>query len=408
MKEYEFIEEKIKRTPVNKKKALRNILFTLLLALIFGGVSSVVSVFLKPKLENLYKEQNKESFSLEISGAGNNTAAENDAGSGNYQGLSGLEVIDGSVQRLANSVNKCLVNVTAVTSEVDWFQEAYEFTSEATGIIIGKTEEQIFILTNQLPLKRATYITVTFEDGSVARAEELSFDTVTNLSVIKVNTGGLSSTTLGNIQEAAFGSAGTMAEGSIVLALGAPLGYSGGVVYGHLITKSTMSSVDNVLDLLLTDVVASSNGTGVLVNTKGQIIGIISQERADATTKNLITATSIDSLKVVIEKLTNGEQVGYVGIEGVTVTPEISHSQSIPEGIYVTKIKKDSPAMNAGIQCGDIIYKVNDIKLSTVDAFHKELLNQDVGETAEISVYRMGKDGYNEVVFDVIISRNPE
>lgn len=401
MEKYEFMEEKIKRKPIDGKKALRNVIFVLLLAVLFGGVSSVVFVFVRPRLENFYAEHNKENLSLEISGAGSGQVMNPESGSGTYQGLAGLEVIDGSVQMLANSVDKCLVNVTAVTSEVDWFQESYEFTREVTGVIIRKSPEQILILTSQLPLKGASYITATFEDGSVASAEEISFDTVTNLSVISVAVENLSSTTMTNIQEASFGSAGSMGEGSIVLALGAPLGDSGGVVYGHLITKSTMSSIDNVLDLLLTDVVASSEGTGVLVNARGQIVGLISQDRADSTTKNLVTATSIDSLQVVIEKMMNGEQVGYVGIEGVTVTPEIASSQSIPEGIYVTKIKKDSPAMNAGIQSGDIICQVNDIELSTVDAFHKELLNRNIGESVEIHIYRMGKDDYKEITMSV-------
>lgn len=401
MEKYEFIEEKIKRRPIDKKKVFRNLIFTFILAALFGVVSSAVFVFLRPKMESVYKEQNKEALSLDISGMGNKVPTDGDGGSGNYQGLSGLEVIDGSIQMLAKSADKFLVNVTAITSEVDWFQEVYEFSNQATGIIIGKSQEQLLILTNRVPLIGASSITVTFEDGAVAWAEEISYDTVTNLSVISVVTDELSSTTMTNIQEASFGSADSMGEGNIVLAVGAPLGYSGGVVYGHLITKSTVSSVDNVLDLLLTDVVASTEGSGVLLNTRGQIIGIISQERADSATKNLITATSIDSLQVVIEKLMNGDQVGYVGIEGATITPEIAERQSMSEGIYVTKVKKDSPAMNAGIQCGDIIFKVNAIELSTVDAFHKEILNRDIGETVEVYVYRIGKGEYNEIIFDV-------
>lgn len=401
MEKYEFMQEKIKRKPIDKKKVFRNVVFTVILAILFGVVASFVFVFLQPKLEEWTEERNRENLSLEISGRNDKDKPTGHIGSGNYQGLSGLEVINDSIQILAEDAEKFLVNVTGVTSEMDWFEEVYESSNQSSGIVISVSQEQILILTNREPLVGVNSITVTFNDGTMARAEEISYDTVTNLSVIRVSREGISTTTLANIEVAPFGSAEDMALGDIVLAVGAPLGYNGGVVYGHLTTKTTLASVDNILDLLLTDVVASSKGTGVLLNTKGQIIGLISQDRADESTKNLITATSIDSLQAVIEKLMNGSQVGYVGIEGVTVTADIASLQFIGEGIYVTRVKKDSPAMRAGIQSGDIIFKVNSNELATIDAFHKEILSRNIDETVEIYLLRMGKGEYKELIFDV-------
>lgn len=401
LKEYQFIQEKIKRKPIDKKKAFRNVVFTIILAILFGAVASGVFVFLQPRLEEWAEEMDKESLSLEIPTENRENASVEEAETGDYQGLSGLEIINASVQSLAEGAEKFLVDVTGVTSEMDWFDEVYGTANQCTGIIISISQEQVLILTNHEPLEEVYSITVTFGDGVMVRGEEIRYDTVTNLSVVRVPVEGLPATTLAEIKEAPFGSADTMVPGEFVLAVGAPLGYSGGVVYGHLTTKTTFPSVDHVLDLLLTDVVASTKGTGVLLNTEGQIIGLISQDRADESTRNLIAATSIDSLQAVIEKLMNDSQVGYVGIEGVTVTADIASLQFVGKGIYVTKIKRGSSAMEAGIHSGDIIYKVNTHELDTIDEFHKEILSRDIGETVEIYLLRMGKDEYKEMVFDV-------
>ena len=55
----------------------------------------------------------------------------------------------------------------------------------------------------------------------------------------------------------------------------------------------------------------------------------------------------------------NGKNVPYAGIRGVTVTKDVAEEQAIPEGLYVTEVESDSPAMASGIQNGDVIQEVN-------------------------------------------------
>ncbi len=401
LSEFDFIKEKVKRKPIDKKKAVRNVVFVVLLAVIFGAVASMTFVFLQPKLKEWTEAKNREQLSLEFEDGEQNLTVGEQTGEDSYAGLSELAAIDESVQALAKEASGFLVNVLGVTSEMDWFEEITESSNQTTGIVISKSEEQLLVLTNRDALKRVSSITVTLPDGTMSRAEEITFDTTNNLSILKISTAGISNATLDTVKEARFGSSEQINQGNIVLAVGAPLGHSGGVVYGHLTTKKNIASLDHVLELYLTDIVASEEGNGVLINTAGRVVGIISQEQADDAAKNLITAVSVDSLERIIEKLMNGSKVGYVGIEGVTVTADIASLEFIGEGIYVTKVKKDSPAMHAGIQNGDIIFKVNSNELATIEDFHEEILSRNVDETIEVYAMRMGRGDYKELIFDV-------
>ena len=67
------------------------------------------------------------------------------------------------------------------------------------------------------------------------------------------------------------------------------------------------------------------------------------------------------------------------------------------------RVETDSPAMKAGIQKGDVIYKVDETDISSLRDFHTALENSGVGKKVQISVMRQSVEGYVEIVFDVVI-----
>ena len=72
--------------------------------------------------------------------------------------------------------------------------------------------------------------------------------------------------------------------------------------------------------------------------------------------------------------LINGESVPYIGISGTAVTNEIAKQQSMPTGMYVVEVDVDSPAMEAGIQNGDIIQDVNGTAIMNTSTYQNEAL----------------------------------
>lgn len=116
-------------------------------------------------------------------------------------------------------------------------------------------------------------------------------------------------------------------------------------------SRNELDADDGSYQLLCTDIGAAEDGTGVIVNLSGEVVGIIDQSISDNSSKRLVTGYGISGLKSEIELLSNGQAVPYVGIRGLDVTAEIE-AQGIPNGVYVQTVEPDSPAMAAESRAG--------------------------------------------------------
>ncbi len=102
---------------------------------------------------------------------------------------------------------------------------------------------------------------------------------------------------------------------------------------------------------------------------------------------NLVTGYGITDIKDIIENLSNGEAVPYIGIRGIDVTEEIME-QGIPQGVYVKEVDAESPAMTAGIQAGDIITSIDGEEVTSLSAYHDVLMEQKSGGKVRIEGHR--------------------
>ena len=115
-------------------------------------------------------------------------------------------------------------------------------------------------------------------------------------------------------------------------------------------------------------------------------------------------AFAVSDLKGVIEKLSNGGEMAYMGIRGVDVTPTIAESSGMPRGIYV-EVTMDSPAMLAGIQNGDIITAVNNEPVENMNAIQNIMLDFEPEQALNLTVMRQGKDEYVELKYVVTLGK---
>ena len=92
------------------------------------------------------------------------------------------------------------------------------------------------------------------------------------------------------------------------------------------------------------------------MNLDGEIVGMIAQSFAREDTQNLVTGLLASQMKEMIETLSDETRdVIYMGVTGETITSEISEKKGIPIGVFVEQVELDSPAMQVGIQNGDVI-----------------------------------------------------
>jgi S1-C subfamily serine protease len=218
-------------------------------------------------------------------------------------------------------------------------------------------------------------------DGKVRGTDE-----VTDLAVVKVDPKGekLPVATLGN-------SAG-IRVGDWAIAVGNPVGLDNTVTLGIISTigrsAAKVGIPDKRIDFIQTDAAINpGNSGGPLLNARGEVIGINTAIRADAT--GIGFAIPIDRAKALQGTLEAGKKVAhpYIGVQMLDLTPELARANNqdpdspfpIPEvnGILVVKVLPGSPAREAGLRRGDVIVKVNG--KPTRDGGELQALVEDAG-----------------------------
>lgn len=404
----DFIREKTKEKPISKKKLLMNIGFAALCGLVFALVVVTVLLLFIPMLQHTAAQPTE--------GAG--TETENLADTEDIEGtesteteagllippnfslsISDYQTLQDELYHIGNDVNQSIVTVTTMSSENDdWADNPFEAEGQSSGVIVSEDSNYLYVLTEKKVLSGAGQIRVSFVDNTGAEAKLLKYDGNTGLAILTVEKRLLSQNTKAEIAVASMGSSYEMTNGSIVIALGSPLGKNYSILTGNITSvQNEIATRDKNYSVFTTDIVASENASGVLVNTKGEIIGIVMQSFSGSQDINTLTAVEVDELKSIIEILCDGKDVPYVGLYISTVTKDISKDYDIPIGIYIKEVAADSPAMHAGLQSGDVIVKINGKKVSTDEEFSDTISQLIIGTTCEITVNRQTGSEYYDV-----------
>ena len=117
-----------------------------------------------------------------------------------------------------------------------------------------------------------------------------------------------------------------------------------------------------------------------------------------------IHAVSISQILPLIEHLANKETIRYTGIYGTEITQAQCRKLGIDQGLYVERTQEESPAMKAGIQCGDIISKIDGTPTESMQSYYTYLQTKKQGENLTITVLRKNSDGeYAEKDYKVTV-----
>lgn len=203
----EFMREKIKQKPVNKKKLLRRTVITAVMAVVFGLVACFTFLVLEPVISNrLYPEEEPkevafpEETPIEEMKPEDMLVTEADAEPQTPDQVD-LEMVDeqiqevlsqvdreftledyqsiyGELRTLADDACRAVVTVAGVTSDVDWFNNIYENVASASGVIVANNEKALLILVSAGNLNGADSIEVTFCDQTQVEAELVQKDEI--------------------------------------------------------------------------------------------------------------------------------------------------------------------------------------------------------------------------------------
>lgn len=419
--EFDFMKEKIKERPINKKKLIRRTIITASMAVVFGLVACLTFLVLEPLFSNwLYPEEEPqqivfpaedeemlpEDMLIEETATDEETEEEEQESFTEVEWeleVEDYQLLYDKLYALYEEKSKSIVTVTGVKEDIDWFNNPYETEGQTSGLIVADNGKEYWILVDNKPIDKAEAIRVTFTGNVQVTAQLKGTDAITGLAIIGVALKDVSTEARENIVVASLGSSGgNKMLGRPVLALGSPAGTGRSIAYGMITsTGNVIHLPDSSYKLLTTDMYGSPNASGALLNLHGQVIGIINQSHVDESMPNQLCAIGITEIKDTIERISAGRSQAYLGIYGTNVTEEAREELNIPMGAYVTEIEIGSPAMQAGIQSGDIITRIGETEVVSYQDYVNQLGKANPEESMSITIMRQGQQEYREMEITV-------
>ena len=320
------------------------------------------------------------------------------------------------VETLVENTMPAMVAITSTIVE-DYRYFGHTFSQEAegsgSGIIVGKNNNQLLIVTNNHVIDGAKTISVCFMDKEIVQADVKGTDPSSDLAVVAVDMKDIKDETKAIIKVATLGDSDNVKLGQMAVAIGNALGYGQSVTVGYIsakdrtITAGTGSNA-TTMSLIQTDAAINpGNSGGALLNMKGEVIGINSAKLADTNVEGMGYAIPITHAIPIINELMNREvlkenEKGYLGITGQNITEE-NNIYNMPIGVYVYEVAEEGAAKEAGMQQGDIIVKINGSEVKNMEAVQNKVNNTRVGTKITVSVMRNVNGSYEEIELEVTL-----
>lgn len=308
---------------------------------------------------------------------------------------------------VSKNVMPSIVSITGKfeTTSQSWFGQTQSSESEGvgSGIIIGKKDGKILIVTNNHVVADAKSLSVGFVDGKSASATIRGTDSDADLAVVEVDTKNMKSSTLKKIAVITLGDSSKLQTGERAIAIGNALGYGQSVTGGYISALNRQVQLtDKTMTLIQTDAAINpGNSGGALLNSKGELIGINTVKYSSEDVEGMGYAIPINTARPIINKLIKNEatsesEQAYLGVSGQTIDSSMASQFDMPSGVYVQQVIKSSPAQKAGISAGDVIVSFNGSNVSTMDGLKEKISNLKAGKKVKVVVKRQNQMGTYE------------
>lgn len=323
--------------------------------------------------------------------------------------------VSGVVENVMPSI--VAINSSATITSYDWFGRQYNepVKGSGSGIIIGQNGSDLLIVTNNHVIEGADTVEIVFVDDSTATAIVKGADANTDLAVVSVDLDELSDETASKIKVATLGDSDEVKPGEMAIAIGNALGYGQSVTVGYIsATKRDLVVGDATMTLIQTDAAINpGNSGGALLNTSGQVIGINSVKYASSNVEGMGYAIPISDAIPMMNELMNREVIekseqGYLGINvesAQEVTDVLSQRFNMPMGVFIDEVVKGSPAEKAGLKSGDIIVRMNKMKIETIEDIVNFLTYKRAGDTIDLVISGKENGEYTEKTLQVTLGK---
>ena len=303
-----------------------------------------------------------------------------------------------------------------------WFfgggSQSYEVPSSGSGIIIGKNDTELLIVTNNHVVKDTVSLKITFVDDTAVDAAVKGTDADTDLAVISIPIDQIPQETQDKIAVARLGDSDSLKVGQGVIAIGNALGYGQSVTVGYVsaLNREVQTSDGNTRVLLQTDAAINpGNSGGALLDLNGNVTGITVEKIASKEVDGMGFAIPISKAQEILNNLmtkktreaVDESAQGYLGIQGTNIDANASKEYGMPVGIYVYKIVEGGAAANSDLKEKDIITKFDGQSVTNMEELKQMLTYYEGGSTVSLTVQSLVNGSYVEHEVQITLGTKP-
>lgn len=298
-----------------------------------------------------------------------------------------------AVDRIKNAVVNIHSERTVTSTTVDSYTltpSQNRVNGMGTGVII---DPRGYIVTNQHVIEDVSLLRIRLADGTTHTASVFARSPETDLAIIKINPDKA-------LPTIPIGTATDLMIGETVLAIGNAYGYEHTVSLGIVSAIKRDVSLNKDMQyksLIQTDAsINPGNSGGPLVNINGDLVGVNVAIRAGA--QGIGFAIPADNMVRTIADLFRARRRGSI-YDGMIVRDQVDTTNDIPlRWVTVDRVETDSPAAKAGLQIGDRLEQIGDIRIRTSIDVERALLERKAGDSLTVIVRRDDREQQTQLV----------
>lgn len=295
--------------------------------------------------------------------------------------------------------------VSSSSSMYGWGQQQYEASTSGTGIIVGKNDTELLIVTNAHVVDNVSNLKCVFVDDQSVSATVKGSKSDQDIAVVAVSLSDIPSDTISKIAIAELADSDTIEVGQQVVAIGNALGEGQSVTNGIISALDRSITVNNVTfsGLIMTNAaINSGNSGGALLNASGKVIAINFAKTSSDGVEGMAYSIPVSNVKELISSLmskqtrqkVDSDNAGYLGIAAIDITSTYASMYGYPQGIMVRTVASGSAAEKAGLSAYDIIVGFDDQSISTMSGLQSLLQYYSAGETVKVDYYHLEGSEY--------------
>ncbi|MBO4324034.1 MAG: serine protease [Lachnospiraceae bacterium] len=398
---YGFIkEERVPQRKILKRmKVLRMILLVIGCGVLFGVIARCSYGFSDYIIRHFFTEKDREPVVLRPTPTmavkpGNDTPPAIDE-----KALESYASIINGVKVAAAALEPSLTTVIYSKSVVDpVFEDVTESLVKTSGVVIADNGSEFLVYTSYSAMKAVEYdkIFVTFSGGRKERAYVYATAADADALMLSVSYKDFRNYEKEAIKAVTFGESSAMEPGTAVIAVGFPNGRGSSVDMGMITSRSQKVYVqDTSLEILETNMYGGRGESGILIDTKGELVGVITT--AFGVSGSSIEAVAIDSVMPILSFLVNQTNYPKFGARFRDIDDDVLKQISIQNGIIIDEVKDGTIASSHQFRQGDIITEIGGRAVTSVEEFFLFYTSLTKGEEVEIVYYRNGKKNEKKI-----------